>query len=155
MHSIFSYSMQDQLQAVTEFKQVVEKYKPNLLDLDRVSSRCCFPPPTPGGPKISTKPTKSMTKVTTDLQEVWECYNALGEVVATRGTVLEGFLPTVQQFESSRGAWGQNLEKWEEQVSNLPQPATKPVILEEQIKAIKVCNLSSTFIRTYMYALIH
>ena len=79
--------------------------------------------------------------MTTELQVVCERYNALGAVAKERGHVLEGFLPSVQQYESSRGAWAGNLDKWEEQVSSLPPPATKPAIVEEQIQQIKVDNL--------------
>ena len=81
-----------------------------------------------------------------------EHYNALGAVATERGQVLGGFLPSVQQYESSQGAWGNNLENWEEQVSCLPPPATKPAVVEEQIRHIKVDNSYCNFLLcTYMY----
>lgn len=126
---------------MVDFKQLVEGYKPQLNKLETISSKCSLPPSTPGGPKtakLMPTVTGRTSKVTTELQVVWERYNALDIVAMERCDVLGGFLPSVQQYESSRGAWGQNLEKWEEQVSTLPPPATKPALVEEQIRDIKV-----------------
>ena len=53
--------------------------------------------------------------------------------------MAEGFVPSVQQYDSSRGAWEDKLCGWEEQVSGLSPLATKPAVLKEQIQEIKVC----------------
>lgn len=129
------------MQEMREFKQLVDSYRPQMSNLDLTSSKCCVPPPTPGGPKTTKlvpAVTESTNKVTTALQSVWERYNGLDVVVKERSEVLEGFLPNVQQYESLQGAWGQNLEKWEDRVSHLPPPSTKPALIEEQIREIKV-----------------
>ena len=139
------------MQEVQEFKKLIEGYRPQLNNLETTSVKCCLPPSTPGGPKAAKlTPTlaESSSTVTTELEIVWERYNTLGAVATERGHVLEGFLPSVQQYESSRGAWGQNLEKWEEQVSNLPPPATKPALVEKQIKHIKVDNVHDKYLDT-------
>ena len=132
-------SPQDEIQEVQEFKRTVVDYRPQLLTLDAASAKCCTPPPTPGGPKPA-KPDESASEVAKELQTVWDRYNSLETVATERGVVLSEFLPSVQQYESSQGAWLRILGNWEERVSNLSPPATKPVVVEQQIKDIKVCD---------------
>ena len=127
------------MQEMQEFKQVVQNYRPQLIALDTTSSQCCLPPTTPGGPK-STTVTENMSTVTVAAQVVWERYNALEVAATKREEILTSFLPSVQQYESSRGAWCTILEKWEGQVANLPSPATKPALVEQQIIEIKVTD---------------
>ena len=122
---------------VQEFKQTVASYRPQLLNLDATSGKCCTPPPTPGGPKPA-KPDQTASDVVKELQAVWDRYNSLETMATERGTVLSEFLPSVQQHESSQGVWLQNLEAWEKQVTDLPPPATKPSLVEQQIQQIKV-----------------
>ena len=51
------------MQEVQEFKQLVESYRPQMSNLDLSSSKCCVPPPNPGGPK-TTKPIPAVTEIT-------------------------------------------------------------------------------------------
>ena len=141
MQFLCALPFQNQVQEVQEFNQMVNQYRPQLDHLDIVSTKCIVPPPTPGGPK-ATKPLptepESASKVTDRQQEIWQRYSSLGVVATERSKLLGRFLPSVQQYESSRGAWGRNLEGWEEKVSNFPHLATRPALLEDQIREIKV-----------------
>ena len=128
------------MKEVQEFKQTFASYRPHLLNLETTSAKCCTPPPTPGGPK-PTRPDETATKVSAKLQVVWDRYNSLETTAAQRGVVLAEFLPSVQQYESSQDAWVNNLEKWEEQVSNMSPPATTPALVDQQIREIKVSNM--------------
>ena len=52
--------------------------------------------------------------------------------------MLESFMPSVQQYNSSRGAWEDLLCGWEEKAAALPPPAASPKTIQEQIDCIKV-----------------
>ena len=134
----YSCTKQDQLQKMQDFKQTVADYRPQLLNLDAASAKCCTPPPTPGGRPQPTKPDETASEVAKELRRVWDRYNSLEAAATERETVLAEFLPIVQQHESSQGAWLQILENWEETVANLSPPATTPALVEQQIKEIKV-----------------
>ena len=121
-----------------DFKLTVAGYRPQLLNLDAASAKCCTPPPTPGGRPQPTKPDETASEVAKELRRVWDRYNSLEAAATERETVLAEFLPIVQQHESSQGAWLQILENWEETVANLSPPATTPALVEQQIKEIKV-----------------
>ena len=138
IYGAFDSSKQEEKQEVQEFKQTVTNYRPHLLNLESASANCCTPPPTPGGPK-PTKPDQTASEVAAELQVVWDRYNSLETVATERGAVLAEFLPSVQQHESSQEAWLRNLETWEKRVSELSLPGTKPVLVDQQIREIKVC----------------
>ena len=68
-----------------------------------------------------------------------ECrYDNLKSLAAERQGVLSSFVPTVQQYESSQGAWATLLCGWEEKAALLPPPGAKINTIREQIEEIKV-----------------
>ena len=71
-------------------------------------------------------------------------YERLKALVDERHSMLESFMPSVQQYNSSRGAWEDLLCSWEEKAAALPPPAATPTSIQEQIDSIKVTY-------TYMY----
>ena len=129
---------QNELQEVQDFKHTVSSYQPQLLSLDAASAKCCTPPPTPERRPKPTKHDQTGSEVSKELQAVWERYNSLEAAATEREAVLTEFLPSVQQHESSQGAWLKILENWEETVANMSPPATTPSLIEQQIQDIKV-----------------
>ena len=137
-------SLQDQLREVQDFQQLVDNYRPEIIALETTSAKCTSPP-TSGAPTSTTqapKETEDASTVTTKQTEVWSRYDALTLLAQERQGVLEGFLPVVQQYESSQTAWEGNLSGWEERAAALPPPATRPAAVEGQIREIKVGTLA-------------
>ena len=123
-----------------DLQHVIDDYRPEITSLDTLSSSCS-PPPSSAEPKttqISVKETEKLSKVTAKQADVWSRYNDLSALLRERLRVAEEFVPSVQQYNSSRGAWEDKLCGWEERVSGLSPPATNPAVLEEQIQEIKV-----------------
>ena len=69
---------------------------------------------------------------------IQQSYDQLKALTDERQSMLEMFLPNVQQYNSSRGAWEVLLCGWEEKAAALPPPAATPVSIQEQINGIKV-----------------
>lgn len=70
-------------------------------------------------------------------------YDNLKSLAVERHGVLSSFVPTVQQYESSQGAWATLLCGWEEKAAMLPPPGAKTNTIREQIEEIKVSTLAS------------
>lgn len=114
---------QDQLRETQEFQHQVKKYCQNM---DNLSLLACTADPSKEG-EVSSK--------MADLQTRYERLQALP---ASRQSMLEGFLPPVQQYESSRGAWLDLLCDWEEKVEQLPSLMATPKAILVQLTHIKV-----------------
>lgn len=115
--------VQDQLREVQDFLAQVDKYRPSM---DQLSSLAA-----------SADPTGEAALSTTDkeLQDRYEGLKALG---GERQALLADYLPSVQQYESSRGAWQDLLCGWEEKVGQLPPPLATPTAIQAQLQNIKV-----------------
>lgn len=111
-----------------EFQRQVESYG---QDMDNLSSLAKMADPSSEG-EVSSK--------MVDLQTRYERLQALP---ALRQGMLADFLPTVQQYESSRGAWLDLLCGWEEKVEQLPPPMATPTAILEQLDQIKVGHLTT------------
>ena len=72
------------------------------------------------------------------MAEVQQCYDRLKVLVDERDSMLETFMPSVQQYNSSRGAWEDLLCGWEEKAAALPPPGATPSSIQGQIDNIKV-----------------
>ena len=119
--------IQDQLREVQDFQARVQKHRPSM---DRLSSLADSADP------AGTAAPSSTNKA---LQERYERLKALGE---ERQALLSDYLPSVQQYESSRGAWLDLLCGWEEKAGHLPPPQATPTNIQAQLQDIKVWMLS-------------
>lgn len=76
--------------------------------------------------------------VSSKMAEVQQYYDRLKVLVDERDSMLETFMPSVQQYNSSRGAWEDLLCGWEEKAAALPPPGATPTSIQRQIDNIKV-----------------
>lgn len=108
---------------VQDFHSQVDKYKPKM---DHLSSLAATADPS-GQDTAGTK-----------LKELVERYDNLKALAGERRGLLADYLPTVQQYESSRGAWQDLLHGWEEKVEQLPPPMATSQAIQAQIEDLKV-----------------
>ena len=116
-------SIQDQLHEDQDFQRQVENYRPNM---DSLSSLAAAADPT------------DETATGIKMKELQERYDRLKTLSSERRDILTNFLPSVQQYESSRGAWQDLLCDWEEKVEQLPPPSVTPKAIQAQMEEIKV-----------------
>ena len=107
-----------------EFMAQVDKYSPKIEEL---SSQAATADPT-GEADISTK-----------MAELKDRYERLKVLAGERQGLEAGYLPIVQQYESSRGAWQDLLCGWEEKVEKLPPPGATPEAIQVQLDDLRVC----------------
>ena len=116
-------SSQRQIQEAQDFQKVVSTYNPNMELLTYLASEA---QPSGEGP-VSSK-----------MAEVQQNYDRLKALIDERRSLLESFMPIVQQYNSSRGAWEDLLCGWEDKSASLPPPGATPASIREQIDDIKV-----------------
>ncbi len=114
---------QDQLREIQDFQRQVDNYGPQM---DNLSSLATVADP--------FNETASKTK----MKALQNRYDQLKALPKERQGILDEFLPIVQQYESSRGAWQDLLCGWEEKVELLPPPKATPAAIQVQIDDIKV-----------------
>lgn len=119
---------QGQIHEAQDFQRVISSYKPELEQLSQLATEA---QPSGGdggeGPSVSSK-----------MAEIQQSYDQLKALIVERRSMLESFMPSVQQYNSSRGAWEDLLCGWEEKAAALPPPAASPKAIQEQIDDIKV-----------------
>jgi len=108
---------------VQEFVVEVEVYGPHLSNLSSVAA---VADPREDGEVQSKK------------NGLQRRYNDLCSLPARRQEVLAEFLPIVQQYESSRGAWLDLLCGWEKKADLLAPPMATPSSILQQLEEMKV-----------------
>ena len=84
--------------------------------------------------------------VSSKMAEIQQSYDQLKALIEERRSMLKSFMPSVQQYNSSRGAWEDLLCGWEEKAAALPPLAASPKAIQEQIDNIKVMqNMDKDF----------
>lgn len=106
-----------------EFQRQVERHR---QDMDNLSSLAL------------TADTNSEGQVSSKMADLQTRYEGLQVLPSLRQGTLADFLPSVQQYESSRGAWQDLLCGWEEKVEQLPPPMATPKAIQMQLDQIKV-----------------
>lgn len=123
-----------------DFQNQVDKYEPQMARLSSLAAAVdsgvageaqMTQVPSSNGPINGGKADKNQ-----QLQDRYECLKALA---GQRQGMLADYLPSVQQYESSRGAWQDLLCGWEEKVELLPPPFATPTSIQAQLHDIKVC----------------
>lgn len=154
---------QGQIHEAQEFQRVVSSYKPELEQLSQLATEA----QRSKGDREEEGPSVSSSK----MAEIEQSYNRLKALIEERRSMLKSFMPSVQQYNSSRGAWEDLLCGWEGKAAALPPPAASPKAIREQIDDIKVCNASfgqvflnacvyageitAVLLHMYMYSLMH
>jgi hypothetical protein len=121
--------LQEQIHRVQDFAAQVEKYRPNMDQLSSLAESA--DPAGEAGPSVANK-------------ALQERYGRLVAMSGERQTLLADYLPIVQQYESSRGAWLDLLCGWEEKAEKLPPPLATPTNIQAQLQDIKVRMLWSS-----------
>ena len=101
----------------------MDKYEPQMEQLSDLTTTA-----DPSGEGTHTSVTKALR----------ERYDALRALVGERRGLVSDFLPIVQQYESSRGAWQDLLCGWEERAEGLPPPSATPANIQAQLEDLKV-----------------
>ena len=128
--------LQEQISKAQEFQRSVEGYRATIDSLatlvitDRLASGT--------GEADQSSTSKSETESETEISALWSRYDGLKAVVESRLSLCVGFLPTVQQYESSQDAWATLLRDWEGKAALLPPPGGRPETILEQVEEIKV-----------------
>ncbi len=123
----FLYFLQEQLREMQDFLSQVDKYGPKL---EQLSSQATTADPT------------GETPVSTKMSDLRERYKRLKALARERQGLEANYLPTVQQYESSRGAWQDLLCGWEERVEKLPPPSATPQAIQAQLDELKVSQVA-------------
>ena len=84
---------------------------------------------------VEAPPSSSASSKMAEIQQSYERLKALTD---GRQSMLESFMPNVQQYNSSRGAWENLLCEWEEKAAAFPPPAATPGSIQEQISDMQV-----------------
>ena len=123
------FLFQGQIHEAQEFQRVVSSYKPELEQLSQLATEAQRSEGDGGeGPSVSSS----------KMAEIEQSYDRLKALIEERRSMLESFMPSVQQYNSSRGAWEDLLCGWEGKAAALPPPAASPKAIREQIDDIKV-----------------
>lgn len=127
----FTFILQEQVKEVQEFQRTVDSYKPELETVVALATQCRR-----GAPSETDQSGESSAD--SKVADMQRCYNNLKSLVVERHGVLSSFVPTVQQYESSQGAWATLLCGWEEKAAMLPPAGARVETIQEEIEEIKV-----------------
>lgn len=116
---------QDQFTKIQEFQKSVESFSPQLDSLSSVAAQADH---------SSQQDTSACSKAT----DVQHRYDKLNVLATERLSMLNAYLPDVQQYESSKSAWNALLCGWEAKNSAMPPLGATPQLLQPQIDEIKV-----------------
>lgn len=120
--------MQEQSASVQDFQKSLATFSPQLDSLAATATQCDLT-----NKQQEQSATSKQTEATTQ-------YNKLKVLAEERQSMLSGYLPDIQRYESSRVAWESLLCGWEETESGLPSPGATPESVQAQIEEIKVCS---------------
>ena len=128
-----------------DFQNQVDKYEPQMAQLSSLAAAVdsgvageaqTAQVPSSNGPVNGGKADKN--------HQLQDRYERLKALTGQRQEMLADYLPSVQQYESSRGAWQDLLCGWEEKVEQLPPPFATPTAIQAQLQDIKVCTYVCT-----------
>ena len=126
--------LQEQISEAQQFQRTIESYHPTM---DSLAALVITDQSALGEGEPDQSPA-SKNEAKTEMSVLWSRYNSLKALEEARLNLFVGFLPTVQQYESSQDAWATLLQGWEEKASLLPPPGGRPETVQEQIEEIKV-----------------
>ena len=115
--------VQEEMRELQEFLSQVSKYAPKV---EQLSSQA------------ETADPVGDTAIATKMAELRERYEGLKALGGERQEMEADFLPIVQQYESSRGAWQDLLCGWEEKAGKLPPPSATSEAIQAQLEELKV-----------------
>ena len=124
-------TLQEQVKEVQEFQKTVDSYKPELETVAALATQCRRGEPS----ETDQSGESSADSKVADMQR---CYDNLKSLAVERQGVLSSFVPTVQQYESSQGAWATLLCGWEEKAAMLPPAGARIETIQAEIEEIKV-----------------
>ena len=127
----FTFILQEQVKEVQEFQRTVDGYKPELESVVALATQCRR-----GAPSETDQSSESSAD--SKVADMQRCYDNLKSLAVERHGVLSSFVPTVQQYESSQGAWATLLCGWEEKAAMLPPAGARVETIQEEIEEIKV-----------------
>ena len=130
IHKLCTFLFQGQIHEAQEFQRVLSSYKPELEQLSHLATVQAQSSGGDGGEEGPSVPSK--------MAEIQQSYDQVKALMEERRSMLESFMPSVQQYNSSRGAWEDLLYGWEEKAAALPPPAASPKAIQGQIDDIKV-----------------
>lgn len=108
-----------------EFTLCVEGYKTHMDNLTATAS-------------LAKAEGEEEGEVTSKMADLQHRYDNLCSLPLQRREILEDYLPTVQQYESSRGAWLDLLSGWEDKMDQLAPPMATPISITIQVDEMKV-----------------
>lgn len=114
---------QDQLRELQAFQIGVEKFSSQMTNLSSLAA---------------TADPSGQDTAGTKMADLVRRYERLKALAGERQGLLAGYLPSVQQYESSRGAWQDLLCGWEGEAEQLTPPLATPLAIQEQIEELKV-----------------
>ena len=117
---------QDQLREIQDFMKAVEGYQPQIDSLTLLANQADESGQGAEGAKMAT---------------IQQQYDSLKVLAAERQRMLSSFLPSVQQYESSKGAWETLLCDWERKAELFPPPSAKPDAIQQQIEDMMVSTV--------------
>ncbi len=124
------HNLQKQSTAVQDLQKSISSYQPRLDFLASAATQADLT--SQQDPPASSK-----------MAQVTACFDQLKVLSEERLSLLSGYLPEVQRYESSRIAWESLLCGWEGTAGDLPLPGATPESIQDQIENIKVRKLSS------------
>ena len=127
----FTFILQEQVKEVQEFQRTVDSYKPELEIVVALATQCRR-----GAPSETDQSGESSAD--SKVADMQHCYDNLKSLAVERHGVLSSFVPTVQQYESSQGAWATLLCGWEEKAAMLPPAGARVETIQKEIEEIKV-----------------
>ena len=120
-------TLQEQVKEVQEFQKTVDSYKPELETVAALATQC-----------RRGEPSETDQSADSKVADMQHCYDNLKSLAVERQSVLSSFVPTVQQYESSQGAWATLLCGWEEKAAMLPPAGARIETIQAEIEEIKV-----------------
>ena len=123
----FTFILQEQVKEVQEFQRTVDSYKPELESVVALATQC-----------RRAAPSETDQSADSKVADMQHCCDNLKSLAVERHGVLSSFVPTVQQYESSQGAWATLLCGWEEKAAMLPPAGARVETIQEEIAEIKV-----------------
>ena len=130
--------LQEQIREVQGFQKAVESYKPELENLTTLLAECERSTPDQSAPSTGETNQSSASLPKSKMAEIWQRYDNLKVVAAVRTSMLSSFVPTVQQYESSQGAFATLLCGWEEKAAILPPPGARPETVQGEMEDVQV-----------------
>ena len=131
--------LQEQIQEARDFEDTTKSYKPELERLASLAEDCRSSASAETAVSESVLSSEE-ARVSARVIELTRRYDALAVALGDRLDLLNGHVPTLQQFASSERAWSTLLAEWERRVASLPPPGATSATLQTQLHDTMVCT---------------